>query len=60
MRVRLANLTRLDLPREKISDAGLEHLTGLTNLKTLRIDDVGVKSTISDAGLRRRFSVILL
>jgi len=42
-----ANVTRVDLSRSEISDAGLEHLKGLAHLRDLVLHDTAV----TDAGL---------
>jgi Leucine-rich repeat (LRR) protein len=47
----LACLRRLDLFDTKIGDAGLEHLTGLTNLENLRLGTHNLPAVITDAGL---------
>jgi hypothetical protein len=57
---RLHNLKTLDLEFTKVTDAGLAHLHGLTNLTTLRLSMMSPKSEVGIADLKRALPELLI
>lgn len=49
---KLTSLTNLDLRGCPVSNAGMEHLSGLTNLRVLRLSGSNGKTTVDDGGLK--------
>lgn len=49
---KLTSLTNLDLRGCPVSNAGMAHLSGLTNLRALRLSGSNGKTTVDDEGLK--------